>query len=408
MDHIKKHLKYVMLVVLSLAVPFVEAAKVKDDARNAKNAKTEKSRSKAQTKPVKVMEAPVAEGFLRWHGFETVLPGSARNLSSSDLRGRFVILVWLKYGDDLQSQFETTMNLQNYGFNANHNAIYDFGRPHDDTMVVFNIIGADESFLDGLKKDARVKNTLRRMSFNFYSGLTFEGVQSDQIDYPYLHVISPEGTAPIFASKAGQDICAKVSKLLKKERALQKKWHDYYGFVDEVKYCKGYDAAIAEGRALAKIEAELRKGIVSSDPEKAKESQMLYDAIEQRKGDLEFFIRKESAASPAAAIDDYGELISRFPDMKKNSELRALVTKANADKDVAVLMKFYPAFRIASDVNRRTISAKEASRLVADIKKARPQLDKLAESKNICVQNVAMSMQQMADELIAKLEEITD
>ena len=135
---------------------------------------------------------------------------------------------------------------------------------------------------------------------------------------------------------------------------------------------------------------------------------MLYDAIEQRKGDLEFFIRKESAESPAAAIDDYGELISRFPDMKKNSELRALVTKANADKDVAVLMKFYPAFRIASDVNRRTISAKKASRLVADIKKARPQLDKLAESKNICVQNVAMSMQQMADELIAKLEEITD
>ena len=47
MDHIKKHLKYVMLVVLSFAVPFVAAAKVKDDARNAKNAKTEKSRSKS-------------------------------------------------------------------------------------------------------------------------------------------------------------------------------------------------------------------------------------------------------------------------------------------------------------------------------------------------------------------------
>lgn len=399
-------LRIVVSVMLALAMPAIGAANAKADAGRARKVNRQSNMLEESPKPVKVEDVPVADGFPHWKGFETLLPGSARRLTPSDLRGRFVIVVCLKNGDNLLSQFVTTMKLQNYAFNADHTAVYDFARPRSDTIVVFNIADADESFMERLKKDVVVKNALKRMAFTFYKCVTFEGAPDLHGEYPFVYLIPPEGTKPLFAGKAGQDICAKVSKIIRKERTSQKKWYDYYGYVDDVKHVKGYDAAIAGGTSLVKIEAELRKGIVSQDVEKARESQMLYDAIEQRKGDLEFFIKKEGEASPAAVIDDYSELIARFPSMKGDTQLKSLMGRANSGQDISAVMKFYPAFRVASDVNRRSMTAAEAKKLLAVIKKAKPQLQHLAESKNINVQNVATSMQRMSDELIEKLESV--
>ena len=399
-------LRIVVSVMLALAMPAVGAANAKADAGRARKVNRQSNMLEESPKPVKVEDVPVADGFPHWKGFETLLPGSARRLTPSDLRGRFVIVVCLKNGDNLLSQFVTTMKLQNYAFNADHTAVYDFARPRSDTIVVFNISDADASFAESLRKDVVVKNALKRMAFTFYRNVTFEDAPDPQGAYPFVYVVPPEGSKTIFADKAGPDICVKISKLLRKERSSQKQWHDYYGFVDEVKHVKGYDAAIAGGTSLVKIEAELKKGIVSKDIEIARESQMLYDAIEQRKGDLEFYISKEGEASPAAAIDDYDELTTRFPSMKGDARLKSLVSRASSGKDIPAVMKIYPAFRAASDVNRRSMTAAEAKKLLAVIKKAKPQLQHLAESKNINVQNVATSMQRMSDELIEKLESV--
>lgn len=400
----KAALKFSIAILLALSVSFAEAAKKERD-KNAKNAKGDKAKTeKVERKAVK--DVPVAEGFPHWKGFETWLPGSARQLTPSDLRGRYAVVVEMKGNKaSLLGQFKRVMTLQFLGFNPSSQTSWDFGLPHSDVIVVFNIHDAGEDVIGkDFSGEEDIKKELSQRAFNFYTDLTFEGAPDAQSEYPFVYVMPPEGMEPIFKAKANDDIRKQVGAAIKKAKAAPKTWHDYYGYVEEVKHTKGYDAAIAGGKTLMPIIAALRKGIVSTDPEVAKESQMLYDAIEQRKGDLEYFIAKEWRVSAAAAISDYNELVARFPAMKKDAALKGLVAKAQAVPDISSVMKVYPPFRIACDVNRRSISPSEAKKLAADMKKSKAVIDKLANSKTIHVQNLALLMQQMLDERVSEME----
>lgn len=399
----KTFLKLSIVFLLALAATFAEAAK------KQKNAPTKNGKGKAEETVVvkKVEDVPVAEGFPHWKGFETWLPGSARQLTPSDLRGRYAIIVEIKGNSNanLIGQFKRTLGLQGLGFNPSGSTMWDFGNDHRDIIVVYNIHGGGANTYKSFHDSDMLKKDLSKRECNFYTELTFEGAPDSQGDYPFVYVMPPEGIEAVFKGRANDDITKQVSNAIKKSKgANQKSWHDYYGFLESVSHVNGYDAAIAGGKTLANIEATLRKNILSKDPEIAKEAQILYDAIEQRKGDLEYFIKKEYKSSPVAALDDYAELVARFPAMKKDAALAKIVDKAGDEPDAKQALKVYPAFRKASSKTCKIHNAAEAKKLAAEIKRGKASLAKLATSKSVPVQNIALLMQQMADDLVAELE----
>lgn len=396
-----------MLTALALMLAALPAqAKKAEKQKNApKGSKAAEASAAAAARAKKAEALQVAENFPRWSGFDTWLYGSARELTPSDLRGRFAVIVELK-GAEAVSQFKKTMNLQSLGFNIPFSASFESAFPHSDTIVVYNFHGADASIVDKLKGDDEVKKTCGRFAYSFYTGVTFDGAPDPQGGYPFVYVMPPEGMEPLFKDKVktGSETLKQVSSAIKKARSSLGKWHDWYGYVGEVKYLKTYDAAIASGKTLAPVEAQLRKAISSKNPEEAREAQMLYDAIWQKKGDLEYLIKKEAGISPVAAVYDYEELVSRFPAAKKDAALKILGAKVQSIPDVSAAMKAYESFRIASDPNRRELSPAEAKKLAADLKKAKPIVEKLVKSRTLSVQNAAFAMQQAIDELVLKLE----
>ena len=400
-------LKILAVVALCFVALASEAAR-KDNRKDSRRARggrgdrsEERSKKKRPSEPV-----PVAEGFADWKGFDTLLEGSAREYCPSDLRLRYTVVAQIKGNSngDLKKQIKTLLSLQGLAFNPDGHTEWDFGVARRDCAVVFVIHEAKPDTYSKLKESDDLKKDIGAKSIVVYSDLTYEGAPDPQGEYPYVYVTSPLGKETIFQGKAGSDIRKKVDAAIKKARAEAKPWRDYYGYVEEVKHNKIFDAAVASGRTLVPAEKALIKNITSKDPEVAKESQMLYDAIMQKKSDLMFAIPKELKSNAWMAIlYDFEELSKRWPAEK--AEFNTYQSKALGQPDVSQLMKCYPTFRKCTAPGFTPESSSEASKLASEIKKAKPLLEKLSNaSKTITVQNVAARMLTMIDDLPAELE----
>ena len=405
----KPAFKFALVAAFCLAALVSEGARKQNnrkDAKNSRGGRNAKTEERSMKKKKVLPPVPVAEGFADWKGFDTLLEGSVREYGPSDLRLRYTVVVQIKgnSNSDLVKQFKMAMPLQALAFNPDGHTEWDFGVSRRDCAVVYVINGANDGTIKKLKDDDDIKKQFGSKAFAVYSDLTYEGAPDSQGEYPFVYVTSPLGKEPIYQGKVNKDVRKSVETAIKKARAQEKPWRDYYGYVEEVKYNKIFDAAVAGGRTLVPVEKALIKNISSKDPEVAKESQMLYDAIMQRKGDLMFAIPKEQKSNAWMAIlCDFEELSDRWPAEK--AEFNTYQSKALGQPDVSQLMKFYPTFRKCTEPGFVPESSNEASKLASEIKKAKPLLEKLSNaSKTITVQNVAAKMLTMVDDLPAELE----
>ena len=350
--------------------------------------------------------APVAEGFVRWTGLDSIKgTKNARWLSPSDLRGRFVVVVDIDAAK-APEQVKATIGIQNLALNPNgHGTDWDFAPVPRDIVVVYNVHDlSDENLEKKLYENEDLKKELGQRAYNFYGFVTFEGAPDCQGERPYVYVMGPEGTEALYKGKFVKDKTAKeVKAAIAKAAAELPPWRPWYGYVTEVKHTKGFDAAIAGGKGLAPFTMVLKKGIVSKKPEVAAESQRLYDALEQRKMDLLYAIRTERNASPCAALYDIEEVSRRFPALKRDlAEFSDKVQKQHPN--ITQLYKHYALFRRCADPAFKAKSAGEAKKLAAELEKARPILTKMGDDpKDVAIQNMALSLVQRMDDVVAEL-----
>ena len=357
----------------------------------------------------KLEAAPVAEGFVKWTGLDTIKgTKNARWLSPSDLRGRFVVIVELDK-EKVVEQFKAASQLQWLGFVPEWNQDWEFMMVNRDVVVVYNVHDlGDEDLAQKIYSNETFKTfAVERKGYVFYGNITFEGAPDSAAERPYVYVMAPEGKEPIYKSRIvqGKVQCVREAKeAIAKAAAELPAWRPWYGYVGEAKYTKGFDAAVAGGKGLAPYLQVLKKGIVSKKQEVAAESQRLYDAIEQRKADLLWQIKKESSLGLCAALYDIDELTKRFPAAKREMAVYS-ERIAKAHPNIATVYKTYALYRRCSEPGFKVKSASEVKKLAAELSKSKSILMKLTEDKDIAIQNLALTLPQHIDDLIAELPE---
>ena len=358
------------------------------------------------TREVKKLEAaPVADGFVKWTGLDTVKgTKNARLLSPSDLRGRFTVIIDVD-ASKAPEHIKATLPLQSLAFNPNGHTDWDFTPVKRDVIVIYNLHDiAEDRLRSHVYENESLKKEMSARAFNFYGCVTFDGAPDCQGERPYVYVMGPEGTEPVYKGKFVKDkTVSEVKDVLAKAAAALPEWRPWYGYAGAVNHVKGFDAAVAGEKGLAPFAMTLKKGIASKDPEVAAEAQRLFDALEQRKADLAYAVSKECKDSPCAALYDIDELTKRFPAMKR--DLAEFGAKAQKDHpNIAQLYRHYALFRRCADPAFRAKSASEAKKLAGDLEKAKPILTRLGDDpKDVRMQNTALSLLSRLDDVIGEL-----
>ena len=134
--------------------------------------------------------------------------------------------------------------------------------------------------------------------------------------------------------------------------------------------------------------AKLKAGIADKNPEKAKEAQIMYDAINQFSSDLKQRITLEYRSAPARAYVDARRLFRYFPQEKKALAQVDLYLKNN--KTALTLGKMFEKYIEWSRPDftfKNTSEAKKAAQLVNTWKKP---LEKMAsDTSNTVLQGEA-------------------
>ena len=361
---------------------------------------------------------PVAEGFPDWQGMSEKTFIMGRRIGPSDLRHKVVAVVEIEPNEKLQSQlaiagqFGARVGLANFGWDGGNWETIE-SLPRNFIFVVSNRGGGRDKDYEAIKEALKYKgdNTTisaslaqcRGINCSMYDDLTFTGAPDTAGKRPYVYVMGPEGKEPVFQDTLTADSFKKanaaVSKALAKLKETQGVWKPFFGCVDEVKYFPIVAQTIEKGKPLAPVSKALLKDVLSKDAEKAKEAQILYDAIEQTRSDLVLRIGLETSACPHRAYYDLQKLLRYWPSEKKRLDWAMAKIKANPES--LRLAQMFCKLMTWSGPDFTCKNAGEAKKIVAELNKIKKDLEKLQESKVIVVQNGALTMASQVDELIA-------
>ena len=363
---------------------------------------------------------PVAEGYPDWQGISAKSYIMGREICPSDLRHKIVVVLEVEMGEKLGSQFIAAGDIAA----LNPLAASSFGNNWEtrvlDRSLVFvvsvrgNAKNPKDDILAALKppKDAdesvsRKLSNYRSVSVPFYSNLVMADGPDTTGKRPYVYVMGAEGTKPLYegavTAKSVKDVRAAVTKERKRLAAAGFKWEPFLGSVTEPKNAV-FLKAMEKGKAgkaspMEPVAKALQKDILSKDAEKAKEAQILFDALNQTRDDLVLRIRMEANECPHRAAYDVQQLLLFWPgEAKKLSMVKAkLKQMPEANKLAQVFCKMMAW----SDPDFMCKNASEAKKIVAELNKLKKDLEKLKESKTIAVQNGALLVDGQIDELIA-------
>ena len=359
---------------------------------------------------------PVAEGYPDWQGITAKNYVLGREICPSDLRHKATVVVDIEPNDKLQSQFLLIAKLvERTGL-----ARVEFGGnwetmelPRDVIVVVSNRGGGKDKDHEAIKEslkykgeDASVAQTLsyiRSMGCSIYDDVTFTGAPDSAGKRPFVYVMGPEGKEPLCQGELNDAMVktanGAIAKAKKEIGGWEIKWRPFYGNIDEPKFFPQIAKALEKGKPLAPVEKAILKDVVAKDPEKAKEAQILYDALCQTRSDLVMRIKMEVAACPHRAYYDIQQLVKFWPAEKKR--LEAAYAKLKAIPEAEKLAKMFIKLKTWGDPEFTCKNAGEAKKIVAELNKMKKDLEKMKESKVIVVQNGALLMDIQVDELIS-------
>ena len=359
---------------------------------------------------------PVAEGYPDWQGISEKNYIMGRQVCPSDLRHKVTVVVDIEPGEKLQSQLilvgklvERT-GLSRMEFGANWETLE---LPRDVIVVVSNRGGGRDKDRETIKEALKYKgedqlisvslSSIRSMGCAMYDDVTFTGAPDSTGKRPFVYVMGPEGKEPLCQGELNDAMVktanAAIAKAKREIGGWEIKWRPFYGNVDEPKFFPALAKAMEKGKPLAPVEKAILKDVVAKDPEKAKEAQILYDALEQTRSDLVMRIKMEVAACPHRAYYDIQQLVKFWPGEKKR--LEAVYAKLKAIPEAEKLAKMFIKLKTWGEPEFTCKNAGEAKKIVAELNKMKKDLEKMKESKVIVVQNGALLMDVQVDELIS-------
>lgn len=365
---------------------------------------------------------PVAEGYPDWQGISAKSYITGRELCPSDLRHKVTIVVMVEPNEKLEGQLVLASKLvQRTGMTSG----LGFGSNWEDAELPRNVIAvvsvmncrsheAIQTLLKPTKGRAQdVSSAISTMNGNgcsFYENLTFTGAPDNGGKLPYVYIMGPTGTDPIYKGelnaagvKEGLDAIAKGKKAID---GWETKWRPFFGNIAEPKFNTSLAKVLEKGKTaklapLAPVTKGLLSDIKSKDAEKSKEAQILFDAINQTRSDLVLRIQMEASACPHRALYDIETLLKFWPAEKKR--LEAAYNKIKANPEAEPLAKIFCKLMEWSKPEFTCKNAAEAKKITQDLNKMKKTLEKLKESKNITIQNGALLVDMKIDELISSI-----
>ena len=365
---------------------------------------------------------PVAEGFPDWQGMSAKSFIMGREIGPSDLRHKVTIVVMVEPNEKLEGQLVLASKLvQRTGMSSG----IGFGSNWEDAELPRNVIAvvsvlncrsheAIQTLLKPTKGRAQdVSSAISTMNGNgcsFYENLTFTGAPDNGGKLPYVYIMGPTGTDPLYKGelnaagvKEGLDAIAKGKKEID---GWETKWRPFFGNIAEPKFNTSLAKVLEKGKTaklapLAPVTKGLLSDIKSKDAEKSKEAQILFDAINQTRSDLVLRIQMEASACPHRALYDIETLLKFWPAEKKR--LEAAYNKIKANPEAEPLAKIFCKLMEWSKPEFTCKNAAEAKKITQDLNKMKKTLEKLKESKNITIQNGALLVDMKIDELISSI-----
>lgn len=359
---------------------------------------------------------PVAEGYPDWQGVTAKNYFMGRELCPSDLRHKATVVVDIEPNDKLQDQLvriaklvdRTGRSRQEFGANWETLEL-----PRDVIVIISNCGSGKDKDHEAIKEALKYKGdeatisealaTIRSMGCSIYDGITFTGAPDSAGKRPFVYVMGPEGKEPLCQGELNDAMVktanAAITKAKKQVEGWEIKWRPFYGNIDEPKFFPQIAKSMEKGKPLAPLEKVIQKDVVAKDPERAKEAQILYDALCQTRSDLVMRIKLEVAACPHRAYYDIQQLVKYWPSERKR--LEAAYAKIKMIPEAEKLAKMFMKLKAWAEPEFTCKNAGEAKKIVAELNKMKKDLEKMKESKVIVIQNGALLMDTQVDELIS-------
>lgn len=369
-----------------------------------------------------VKNDPVAEGFPDWQGISEGGYISGREICASDLRHKVTVVIELEPNEKLVEQLLLVTTLVNLGtsavapFGVNWMA---FELPRDSIAIVsYRGPGGSKEhamFLDAIKSknlDANAKQSLgatyKGALCSVYDNVTFTGAPDGTGKRPFAYVMGPEGKEPLYQGTITKDSIKDATAVILKEKrkiaAREDKWKPYFGFVQEPKFFPQLAKALEKGRSgksspLDPVAKAILKNVSSADAERAKEAQVLFDAINQTRSDLELRIRLEAGEYPQCAYYDIQEVLKYWPMSKKRMD--AVFSRIKKIPEIESIGKMFCKLMTWGSPDFTPRNAAEAKKIVQELNKMKKMLGPAKESTNILTQNTALLIDVKVDEVLA-------
>lgn len=351
----------------------------------------------------KAVADPVAAGFPAWEGLIPQNYVSGMEANPSDLRHRATVIV--EFEAEKATEQLTPLTALAIWANPFSDPCFEYSEARREYIVLFtNRGGRGKEAKEGLAKFfASEKGSVFKVPTvaPMYHGVTYPGGPDAKGKYPMIYVMPGEGTAPVtnvFGDAKGLQVAMSAARSVHAAN-VKRGWTDFTG-VAEPKYVKGVAKAVAERKPLAASLAAARAAIKSTDPEQAKEGQIVFDAINQARNDLVYRIRYEALTSPARACYDVQRLLSYFPAAKKLEPTLAQSYKAYPE--APKLAKMLDRIILWRSESFSPKNAGEARKLVAELRKYKKDLAPIKTHTVISLQNTAILLDADVDTLIEK------
>ena len=366
---------------------------------------------------------PVAEGYPTWLGVTPKNHVHGRELCPSDLRHKVTIVIEIEPSEKLTSHFEAMASLVSRSSSASLGlgANWEDAELPRDFLTVISLRGMNKKDVQNYKdlmankgeviKDKTVAATLGRLAgCSTYCDLTFAGAPETEGKRPYVYVFGPTGAEPLahgpLAETKKKELNEAIAKGRKEIAGWEQKWRPFFGNIKEPKFNTTLAKTLEKGKKAKKAPlASVTKGLLadvkSSDAEKAKEAQVLYDAIEQTRSDLVLRIGLEAGACPHRAYYDIQQLLKFWP--AESKQVEASVKRIETTPSAKMMGEVFLKLKEWGDPSYVCKNKGEAKANVAKLQKMKKSIAPLKEATNITVQNGALLLDMRIDDLITQM-----
>jgi hypothetical protein len=368
--------------------------------------------SAAQSKKAEI----VAEGYPAWNGVTARNYYSGRMISPSDLRHRAVVVVELDPSDpELMQKLPALHSLTTQDpLGSSHGIIWEnYVMPRNIIILVSFRGKRSDAAEENIKKalagkelgedKRRALTALKSRSVAMYFNVELaDSPLNPEGKYPFVYVMGPAGKDPLWsgvfsAENPPKEAAAAVRKA--KSASTAQGWKLMTG-VQEVKYFPEVLKVIAARKPVESVYSKLKQAIKGKDAEKAKEAQIVFDALEQYRSDLMLRVRLELHSAPARAYMDAQTLFEYYPKEKKNlADIQAQMKKV---KEIGQIGKIFTSFMVWSDPEYKAKKS-DYRKNIQEIAKWKKILAKLEQHRNAALSGEAALINSQLDMLIDTL-----